>query len=188
MNTRSIFQWPNAPTLQQSGQVVLVRRPVSASRQMARAEVRTTLRQILATWSGLTPEQLPLHENSRGPIWHGQLAGDSLDISLSYADDEGWIALRRGGLIGVDVASVKSFAEMDEVARHYLGPAALATIRQSREPAGAFALAWTELESRLKCLKGDLTEWRAASTIGRANCASQAIVLGSHVVCVTTSN
>ena len=75
------------------------------------------MRQVLAAWSGLPPEQLPLAETSRGPVWRGQLGGHDLDISLSYAEGEGWIGLRCAGRIGVDVMQIQNFPEAEAVAR-----------------------------------------------------------------------
>jgi hypothetical protein len=53
------------------------------------------------------------------------------------------------------------FAEMEMVGRLYLGPAAWQRIHRARDTARAFALAWTGMEARMKCLKQPLTEWPA---------------------------
>ena len=82
-------------------------------------------------WSGLSPEQLPLRETTRGPVWPGQLGGHSLDISLSYSGDAGWIGLIRAGQIGVDAMPVQPFPEAAAVARNYLGHTAASAIQQS---------------------------------------------------------
>jgi 4'-phosphopantetheinyl transferase len=128
---------------------------------MARQEVRAVLRRFLATWSGSTEEAIALIETPRGPVWEGELAGHLLNISLSYTNLEAWIGLRRGGALGVDAMTMAVLPEMEAVARLYLGPAAWAAIQSAPEPARAFALAWTGLEARLKCLKQPLTEWPA---------------------------
>jgi phosphopantetheinyl transferase len=176
------------PALPPPGQAVLIRVATTPARQAARQELRTVLRQVLAAWSGLSPGQLPLRETPCGPLWPGQLAGCSLDISLSYEKSEGWIGLLRGGLIGLDVMRIGPIAEAEEVARHYLGPVALAAIQQSPNPMRAFALAWTELEARLKCLKCELVEWSATRAATTAECASQNIVHANRVaVCVATA-
>jgi len=164
------------------GQPVLIRVPTAPLRQGARAELRAALRGVLKAWSGLPSGQLPLRETPRGPVWPGLLAGHSLDISLAYGGDEGWLGLSRGGSIGLDVMPLKPVAEAEEVARHYLGPAALAVMRQSRQPARAFALAWTDLEARLKCLKRGLSEWSALLAADLAECASRSFVLADRVV------
>ena len=157
---KSVYR-PQMPPLPPPHQAVLIRAAAPPSRQAARRELRTVLRRVLAFWSGLLPEQLPLLETPRGPVWPGQFAGQSLGISLSYCGSEGWIGLFRGGAIGVDAMPAASIPEAEEVARHYLGPVAWAEIQRSQNPARAFALAWTNLEARLKCLKRELTEWAA---------------------------
>jgi phosphopantetheinyl transferase len=181
-----IFEWPELPPLPATGQPILIRVITSASRTAARQELRTVVRQILTTWSDLAPEQLPLDESPRGPQWHGLLAGHPLDISLSYCEGEAWIGFIRGGTIGVDAVSIESIAEAETAARHYLDPDARASIRQSREPAQTFALEWTKLEARFKCLKLPLTEWNAAQAGIFANLACQEVLLGRTAVTVAT--
>jgi 4'-phosphopantetheinyl transferase len=141
--------------------VVLVRVTTSAPRPLARQEVRAVLRQLFAAWSGPAGEPITLIETPRGPVWDGELAGHSLELSLSYTDREAWIGLRRGGTIGVDAMTVANLPEAEAVARLYLGPTAWADIQSTPDPARAFAQAWTALEARLKCLKQPLTEWPA---------------------------
>jgi len=170
----------------ETGRPILIRFATSTSRPAARQESRTVLRQVLALWSGLAPEQLPLAESRRGPQWHGFLAGQSLDISLSYCEEEAWIGLIRGGVIGVDAMSIRTFAEAEAVARHYLDSETQATIRQSSQPAQTFALAWTKFEARLKCLKFELSEWNIDRVGAFANLACQEILLGSTAVTVAT--
>lgn len=178
-----IFQWPELPPLPPVGEPVLIRVATPASRPAARQELRAVLRRILAAWGGFAPESRlagPLDETPRGPRWQGLIAGHPLDISLSYCDGEGWIGLIRGGAIGVDVMAVQPVAEAEAVARHYLGPDALVSIRKSRQPAQAFALAWTQLEARLKCLKLELSEWNASRTGTSANCTCREILFKNH--------
>lgn len=170
------FDWPELPPLPSPGEPVLIRIATPVSRSAARQKLRAVLRRVLADWSGRAPEHLPLVETSHGPRWQGSLAGHSLDISLSYCDGEGWIGLIRGGAIGVDAMRVRPVAEAEAVARHFLGPDVLAAIRESRVPEHAFALAWTEREARLKCLKLGLTEWDANQISAAANCISRRIL------------
>jgi phosphopantetheinyl transferase len=184
-----IFNWPEIPTLPPPGKPVLIRVATASSHQTVREELRDALRRVLATWSGLSPGQLLLSETLRGPVWSGPLGGHPLDISLSYAEGGGWIGLVRAGLIGVDAMQVQQISEAEEVARHYLGQDALATIQQSDDPAMTFALAWTELEARLKCLKQELSEWSITQASDTTECAVQSLVLPDRlVVTVATSN
>jgi hypothetical protein len=156
-----IVRSPQVPTLPPPGEPVLIRASTGVSCRQARQASRVVLRQVVAIWSGRAPEAVPLHETSRGPEWHGELAGHSLDISLSYSETEAWIGLLLGGVIGVDAARPMRFAEMEMVGRLYLGPSAWQRIHGARDPARAFALAWTGMEARMKCLKQPLTEWPA---------------------------
>jgi hypothetical protein len=173
--------YPPAPALPPAGQTVVLR-------VAEKGQVREVLRQVLAAWSGWPREGLPLREAGRGPRWIGPLAGDSLDISLSYCQQEGWIGLLRGGWIGIDAMRAEPFPEALAVARHYLGPAVQAAIQQSRHPERAFALAWTDLEARLKCLKRDLIEWSPECAAVTARCVTEKFVLaGATVVSVAVA-
>jgi 4'-phosphopantetheinyl transferase len=154
---------------------VLVRVPVSPSRFEARREARTVLRTVLAAWSGLPPDQLPLDETPRGPLWRGEPLG----ISLSYGAGEAWIGLLRGGRIGVDVMRVELFAELHEVAQTYLDPSAAGAIRQAPDPARAFAAAWTAREAALKCAQRGLTEWASGAL---PPCETETVAIGADVV------
>lgn len=174
--------WPELPPLPPPGRPVLLRVRTSVARPAARQELRTVLRQVLAAWTKLSPPQLPLRETVRGPVWLGKVSGEALDISLSYGKNEGWIALRRAGLVGVDVLPVTRMAEADAVGRDYFGAVESARIRRAPDPTHAFALAWTELEARVKCLKTELTEWSSARVNFLAQCASQHLPVPDGVV------
>lgn len=177
------------PPLPPPGQPVLIRVATSPSRKVARQELRKVLRQILAAWSNLAPEQLPLRETLRGPVWPGQLGGHTLDISLSHAEGEGWIGLLRAGMIGVDAMKIQPVPEAEDVARHYLGGNALVAIQHSPDPAMEFAAAWTELEASLKCLKQELDEWSSAQAVAMKKCTTQKMILaGRQIVTVATGS
>jgi hypothetical protein len=83
--------------------------------------------------------------------------------------------LRRGGLIGIDVMRVEHIPEAGELARHYLDPAALENIQNSPDPDLAFAIAWTDLEARLKCWKQPLRERTARADARLGACHVQHI-------------
>lgn len=183
-----IYHWPEMPALPPPGQPVLVRVATAPARQTARQELRNALRQLLASWSNLSPEELPLSETARGPLWSGQLGGHSLDINLSYAEGEGWIGLLRAGWIGIDAMHIRPIPESEEVARHYLGQTGLATVRRSADPAMTFAVAWTELEARLKCLKHGLNEWAITQTFLTAKCVIQSMILPDRLVVTVATN
>jgi phosphopantetheinyl transferase len=177
-----ICRYPELPALPPSGEPVLVRVATVTPRQSARNELRAALRHILAAWTGLAPRELPLRETPRGPVWLGDLDGHSLDISLSYGEGEGWIGLLRGGWIGVDAMRATPIAEAGQVARDYLGPGASSELRSAADPVHAFALAWTELEARLKCVKRELTEWPGSQIDAAAQCSTVHITLPDAVV------
>jgi len=176
-----ICLWPQSPERPPRGRSVVVRVAVSRSRPAARSELRVVLRKVLAAWSGLQTDRLPLSETPRGPVWEGPLCGQKLDISLSYGPGEAWIGLRQGGAIGVDVMGIEPVSGADEVARDYLGPRVAEAIRQAARPAQVFALAWTDREARLKCLKRGLNEWSAAHSQIEANCACHRMILGDRL-------
>jgi 4'-phosphopantetheinyl transferase len=151
-------------------------------RAEARSQVRTVLRQVLAAWSQLSPEQLPLKETPRGPVWESRLQGDLLttegfDLSLSYEEGEAWIGLSRGGRIGVDVMRLEPVPETEAIAQTYFGPADRSALRQSTHPVRDFALAWTQLEARCKCLKQGLTEWSEASATQVERCSAESVII-----------
>lgn len=170
-----ICQWPELLKRPPRGEPVLVRVSVSPSHFEARREVRTVLRTVLAAWSGLPPDQLPLDETPRGPVWRGEPLG----ISLSYGAGEAWIGLLRGGRIGVDVMRVEPFAELHQVAQTYLDPVAAGAIRKAPDPARAFAEAWTAREATLKCVQRDLTEWTFNVF---PPCETETVAIGADVV------
>jgi len=178
----TICRYPGLPILPPPGEPVLVRVATAATRQSARRELRAALHQILAAWTALAPRELPLRETPRGPVWLGDLDGHSLDISLSYGEEEGWIGLLRGGWIGIDAMRATPVAEAKQVAHHYLGPTASEEPQHASDPVHAFALAWTELEARLKCMKRELTEWPGSQIDVAAQCSIRHITLPDAVV------
>jgi phosphopantetheinyl transferase len=177
-----VYRWPEQPALPRRGQPVLLRIAAPQARLAARSELRAVLRRVLAAWSGLPPGRLPLEETPRGPIWPGQLHGETLDVSLSYGTDEGWIGLIRGGRIGIDVTSAAPLPEAEDVARWYLGPLAAADIRAAAHPARALAVAWAEREARLKCLKRGLVEWTPVEAETEAECLCHKLFFSDHLI------
>ena len=173
----AIWYWPECPDLPPPGRFVLICVRTGSSRAEARSQVRTVLRQVLASWSHPAPDDLPLKETSRGPAWEGRLLGDALDVSLSYAASEASIALSRGGLIGVDIMRLEPVPEAESIAQIYFDPADQAALRQATDPIRDFALAWTQLEARCKCLKQRLTEWSEASATQGHGCSTDSVIV-----------
>jgi 4'-phosphopantetheinyl transferase len=179
---QNIFSWPEVPALPPPGRAVLIRVPTPSERAAARRDLRVALRRVLADWSSDSAERIPLRETPRGPVWTEPLAGLRLDISLSYADGEGWIGLIRGGSIGIDVMRVQPIPEVESLARLYLGPAAWKDIQNSCDPDLSFALAWTDLEARLKLLKQPLREFSGVPVAGAGGCASEHVLFSDGLV------
>lgn len=106
-------------------------------------------------------------------------------MSFSYCEGTGWIGLLRAGRIGVDAMRIRPFAEMEAVARLYLGSAAWAAVQAAPDPARAFAIAWTELEARLKCLGRELVEQPEAQVAIETQCFSRAVCFEGDTVVTT---
>ncbi len=177
-----IFRWPEMPALPQPGQPVLIRVDTAQLRKAARQELRSVLRQVLAAWSSLSPEQIPLYETASGPVWRGQIGGQSLNISLSYAEGAGCIGLILGGRIGVDIMRIQRIPEAEAVAREYLGPAAWVDIQRSPDPALAFAGTWTGWEARLKCFKREIAEWSLPQEAEWKPCSLESTVYPDRLI------
>ena len=173
----AIWHCPELPDLPSPGRFVLICVRTGAPRTGARSQVRAVLRQILTAWSHLSPEQLPLQETPRGPVWHGRLQGEALDLSLSYGEGEAWIALSRGERIGVDIMRLQPVPEGEAIAQTYFGAGGWAALRDSPNPVRDFALAWTQLEARCKCLKRGLAEWSESLALDTKACATQSLIL-----------
>jgi phosphopantetheinyl transferase len=173
----AIWHWPDCPELPPRGGFVLICLRTGLSRIQARGPVRAALRQVLAAWSRLSPVEFPLKETPRGPACEGLLHGELLDMSLAYEEGEAWIALRRGGLIGVDVMRLKPVPEAEAVARDFFTPAGQAALREATDPVREFGLAWTRLEACCKCLKCGLPGWSEVTASLAHQCATQSLIL-----------
>jgi 4'-phosphopantetheinyl transferase len=184
----AIWHWPKVSELPPSGRFVLICVRTSGRRAEARKEVRAVLRRILAQWSRLSPDEIPLRETPCGPVGQSELQehlratskcqnSESLDFSLSYTEDEAWIAVRRGGVIGIDIMRLEPVPEAEAIAQTYFSPADRSALQQSTDPVRDFALAWTQLEARCKCLKQGLTEWSEASATHVPGCSAESVVI-----------
>ena len=129
-------------------------RPV---REVARAHLRA----LLGAYLGVRPDRVPLHlAPGQAPRVDTPWQGLSLSISLSYAGGVALIGLCPGARIGVDLVEIAPMPDWDRVARLYLGPdAALRLAEMNPDGEKNFALAWTEMEARSKCLGLGLQEW-----------------------------
>ena len=198
----AIWHWPDFPELPPPGRLVLICVRTSGRRAEARKEVRAVLRRLLAKWTGLRLDEVPLQETPSVPVWQsdlrhplplrggegmgegwgegegdGLLNPESLDFSLSYTEDEAWIAVRRGGVIGIDIMRLEPVPEAEAITQTYFGPADLSALHESTDPVRDFALAWTQLEARCKCLKQGLTEWSESLTLDTKACTTESLII-----------
>jgi hypothetical protein len=67
--------------------------------------------------------------------------------------------------------------EAEAIAQTYFGPADWSALRQSTDPVRDFALAWTQLEARCKCLKQGLTEWPASGVTQVQACSIESVIV-----------
>ena len=176
-----IHHWPRRPQCPAPHHPVLIRVDVPVHRPAARCRLREVVREVLETWSDPGASWLPVQETHCGPAWSGSIGGHGLDLSLSYAGGAGWIGLLRGGWIGVDATPIQPFDELDGVARDFLGPALQASIRRASDPAQAFALAWSDLEARLKCAKSGLEEHHRRHAAPRLRCQSCSLLVAERM-------
>ena len=133
--------------------------------QNPRPAARAQLRQLLAGYLELDPDQLALSlEPGRAPRLEQRWRGQPLFLSLSHARDAALLALCPGLPIGVDLAEVEPMPDCATVAGLYLGPRAAARLAMPTGPERdmAFAHEWAALEARGKCLGLGLAEWSAA--------------------------
>lgn len=141
-------------------QVLALRAPRAHSAALARAAARQQARQLLRQRAGdaFADRLLELPAQLRG----------AQRVSISHDTTVSLLAWCAAGAVGVDVCELASLAnastdELVATAALYLGPrvsidiAAAAAGGQAR---ATFALHWTALEARLKCLGMQLGEWQ----------------------------
>ena len=92
-----------------------------------------------------------------------------------------WIALSRGGVIGIDIMRLEAVPEAEAIAQIYFSPAYREVLHQSTDPARDFALAWTQLEAHCKCLKQGLAEWSQTFAFEAEACTAQSLIIEDRV-------
>lgn len=137
----------------------------------SRSDVRSVLRQKFSEWGCANSWR----ETPLGP------ASDLFDISLSYAGGEGWIGFWRDGRIGIDAMQIEPFDERAAVASHFFSPRVCQAIEHSGDRNRSFALAWTDLEARVKCVKQNLIEWTPARDKALERCRAKSFVTDDGV-------
>ena len=149
-----IYLWPDPVTFPNED-VALVQIPQTERNATGRLRVREVLREILSNWAGHPVE---LEESVRGPIVQGFVRGKPIEVSLSYAGGDAWVAIRSNGGIGMDAVLVGEHPDWEAVAELYLGNDAVQEIRYAKHRGGAFAERWAALEARCKLAKLPLRE------------------------------
>ena len=147
-------------------QVIGLLHEPAETRVGARGRIRLALRELVASTlqidvARVAIESLPGH----APVLLVDGAPVPAGISLAH---DGWIsvaAYHAQGAVGIDVMQVQVTSDWYDVARDYLGPAALALLAATSDElrATAFARAWTAREASLKCWGRGLIEWSEPS-------------------------
>lgn len=177
----ALHPWPGALPVPQNGLIIVSSAcPAGTSRELARERIRLAVRQALAHLLGQRVDAITLESKpGQAPrillTASGSVSGAG--ISISHEDGLSVAAVNLHGPVGVDLMRVAHLADWHSVARDYLGPLvadALAALAPEHR-AHAFARAWTERESSLKCLGLALREW---APIASCRCIGLALPAG----------
>jgi len=153
--------------------VIAVRTPLTTQRDSARQLVRQALVKALADLLAVEEGAISLR-SAPGQAIHLAAPWQHIGISVSHESGLSLAAIHLAGAVGVDLMRLDpALANLDVLARDYLGPetaAAIAALPETERQL-AFAGGWTRLEAGLKCLGTALGEW--TPEIGRqlADCA-----------------
>ena len=149
-----LYRWPNSVAFPNED-VALVQIPQTERNATGRLRVREVLRDILFNWAGHPVE---LEESALGPIAQGFIRGRSIEVSLSYAGGDAWVAIRSNGSVGMDAVLVEENSDWEAVAELYLGDSAVQEIRDAEHRGCAFAERWAVFEARCKLAKLPIRE------------------------------
>lgn len=179
-----VHRWPGdvpAPSAEKL-LLVAVTTPATTKRDLARQQVRTVLRTLLAPRLGCCPAAVPLVTLPGQPPY---VAGrPDLGLSISHEAGLSLLALHTAGAVGIDLLAVDDCPawadEIDVLARDYLGQRlAGGNAAQRRQ---RFALAWTAHEAQLKCLGLPLAESTPAQQQALARCRVQPLTVAAGFV------
>jgi len=162
--------------------VISVPTPVTTSRLLARALIRTALRETLAVFLDQPVSSIMLVSRP------GQAIGvDSplarLNVSVSHMPGMSVAAIGRTAAIGVDLMHLdqgaEEMADWAQVALDYLGPTVAALLQRTApaQRSAAFAREWTRFEACLKCLGLAMTEWSPVLAEQLATCRVMVLAL-----------
>lgn len=143
-----------------AGQALLWRHDLPRARD--REQAHALLRNVLADYLGCLPGAVPLRcEPGRAPYLEGR---PDLSLSLSYADRLVILGCCPGKAHGIDLVRIAHLPDWRDVAETFFPPAIgleLASLAPRERDIG-FALHWSTLEARSKCLGHDLQEYSPA--------------------------
>jgi 4'-phosphopantetheinyl transferase len=116
---------------------------------------RATLRRLLAARLGVRAEEVELVYGEHGkPALGGRCADSGLRFNVSHCEDLAVYAFARGREVGIDVETVRWFADADDVAARFFSPAEYeeyAALDALDKPRGFFNC-WTRKEAFLKAI------------------------------------
>ena len=183
--TVAVHPWPDShhllATASDAGPdliVISVVTPDSTLRDLARAQLRGALREVLGWQFERAPEAIAL-VSVPGQAMRVDLTGQRIGLSASHEAGLSVAAIRRHGPVGIDIMRLPPAFDWQPAARDYLGPQALHRIagQPEHEQLQAFAREWTRLEAGLKCLGIGLQEWSQALAQRLESCCLTALDL-----------
>lgn len=136
--------------------------PQGFPRDAARQELRLIACQFLSDCFQVSPDHLEFH-NEPGKKSRIYLHGKEIFTSLSHEDGLSVIAFSLLQVPGVDIVKADPDFNWPDIAHLYLGERKTRKILElpAAQRLHQFALAWSMLEAKLKCLGMPLTEFSA---------------------------
>jgi 4'-phosphopantetheinyl transferase len=112
---------------------------------------RAALRRILATATGLAPENVPLVTNAFGkPMLSPPF--EALHFNLSHCDDLAVVAVSLDGPVGIDIEALARAAELEEAMKGFCHPQEIAELPCGPDRSFRLLEIWTAKEALLKAL------------------------------------
>jgi 4'-phosphopantetheinyl transferase len=171
MSRQAVYCWPDKrdaalKVLTDHGVVLVsVVTPAAGSREFARQQIRSALRDLLSRRFELSPEQIHLDlEPGKRPGQHLEIPAHHIALSISHEQGLSVAAIYDGtaaSTIGVDLLRIAHLPDWRDVAKLYLGEQITASIASAplAQQASYFAAHWARLEAKFKCRGVALSEW-----------------------------
>lgn len=115
---------------------------------------RAILRRLLATYLGVSPQELRF---VFGPQGKPALPDGSVEFNVSHSGRHVLLAFASGSPVGVDVEQEKKERDRLAIAQRFFAPAEAEKVRHAEDVAGAFYRTWTAKESVIKAVGGGLS-------------------------------